>query len=263
MYTWNPQDYARHSKTQETWARELLTQIDLRPDDTVLDIGCGDGRTTAAIARRVPRGSVVGIDLSADMVAHATAQHCPIETNNLRFAQADAAALPFTSEFTVVFSNATLHWLSDQQAAVRGIARALRPEGRAIAQFGGQGNVADVIASFERVANAARWRTITTLGDSPYHFHAATTYETWLREAGMEIHECRLIPKDMTHDDITTFIGWLRTAWHPYTAGVPDELRDAFLQDVATAYLARHPRDNEGRVHVATVRLQFRARKGR
>ncbi len=259
MYTWNPTDYAQHSKSQETLARELLTQIDLRPTDIVLDIGCGDGRTTAAIARRVPQGCAIGIDLSADMIAHATTQHS--QTNNLRFTQADAAALPFTSEFTVVFSNAALHWLPNQRAAVRGIARALRPQGRAIAQFGGQGNVADVIASFEQVANAPRWRTITTLGDSPYTFHKATTYETWLSEAGMEIQECRLIPKDLTHDNIPAFVGWLRTAWHPYTAGVPNEMRDAFLHDVATDYLTRHPPDNQGRVHVATVRLQFRASK--
>ena len=261
MYTWNPKDYAQHSKSQETWARDLISQLDLRPNDAVLDIGCGDGRTTATIAKAIPQGTVVGIDLSADMIAHATSQHCPTQTNNLRFAQADAAALPFTSEFTAVFSNATLHWLADQRAAVQAIAQALRPQGRAIAQCGGQGNVADVIASFEQIANSSRWRTIATLGDSPYHFHAATTYETWLQEAGLEIQECRLIPKDMTHDDVPTFVGWLRTAWHPYTAGVPNELRAAFLQDVATHYLGHHPVDNEDRVHVATVRLQFRARK--
>jgi trans-aconitate 2-methyltransferase len=261
MYAWNPRDYAQHSKTQEILARELLTQIDLRPDDTVLDIGCGDGRTTADIARSVPNGSVVGIDLSADMVAYATTQHCPSKTHNLRFARADAAALPFTSEFSVVFSNASLHWVCDQRAAVQGIARALRPGGRAIAQLGGQGNVADVIASFERVAEAPRWHAIATLGDMPYHFHSATSYATWLDEAGMEIQECRLLPMDLAHDNVPAFIGWLRTAWHPYTAGVPGELREAFLQDVATDYLGRHPRDHAGQVHVAMVRLQFRAQK--
>ena len=74
MYTWNPQDYAKHSSIQEAWARELLAQIDLQPDDAVLDIGCGDGRTTAVIAKSVPNGRVVGVDLSADMVSHATTQ---------------------------------------------------------------------------------------------------------------------------------------------------------------------------------------------
>jgi trans-aconitate 2-methyltransferase len=268
MYTWNPQDYANHSRAQESWARELLTQIDLRPDDTVLDIGSGDGRITAAIAQRVPRGSVLGVDLSSDMIAHATAEHCHPPVTNLRFAQADAAALPFVAEFSVVFSNATLHWLPDQSAAIQGISRALRPGGRVIAQCGGQGNVAAVIAAFEHVANSPRWRAITTPGEVPgramgqsYRFHAATTYEGWLREAGLEIQECRLIPKDMTHDNFATFVGWLRSAWHPYTAGVPLEVRDAFIDDTAREYLARHPQDDQGRIHVATVRLQLRARK--
>jgi trans-aconitate 2-methyltransferase len=261
MYKWNPHDYAQYSRSQEAWARELLAQIDLRSDDVVLDIGCGDGRTTAAIANSVPNGSVVGVDLSADMVTHATTQHCRPPINNLRFAQADAAALPFAAEFSVVFSNAALHWVPNQRAAVHGIARALRPGGRLIAQMGGQGNVAEVIAAFEHVARAPRWRNVAAPGDSPYRFHAPADYESWLQESGMEVQECRLIPKDMVHEDSSTFIGWLRTAWHPYTAGVPLELRDSFLHDTAGHYMASHLPDGQGRVHVSTVRLQARARK--
>ena len=261
MYTWNPRDYAQHSRGQEMWARELLTQIDLRPDDSVLDVGCGDGRITVAIAASVPEGRIVGVDVSGEMIAHASAQHCHPTTNNLRFAQADAASLPFDSEFSVVFSNAVLHWVQDQRAAVRGIARALRPGGRFIAQCGGQGNVAAVIATFERVAASPRWRAICSPGEIPYRFHAAESYRRWLEEAGMEVQECRLIPKDMVHENAGAFLGWLRTAWHPYTAGVPLELRDAFLEETAHHYMAAFPQDADGRVHVATVRLQVCARK--
>ena len=262
MYTWNPRDYAKHSRGQESWARELLTLIDLQPDDTVLDIGCGDGRISASIAKSVPRGRVVGVDLSADMVAHATAQYCQPPLDNLRFEQADAAALTFESEFSVVFSNAALHWVQDQRAAVQGIKRALRPGGRFVAQFGGHGNVADVIAAFDHVANSPQWaRCMLPADGSPYRFHTAETYENWLKEAGMEIQECRLVPKDMVHDNFSTFVGWLRTAWHPYTSGVPVELLDGFLEETARNYLAAHPPDEEDRVHVATVRLQVRARR--
>jgi trans-aconitate 2-methyltransferase len=261
MYTWNPRDYAQHSRGQEAWAQELLALLHLRPNDVVLDIGCGDGRTTRAIAKRVPEGRVVGVDLSAEMVAHAAAEHCHPPINNLRFAQADAAALPFTSEFSAVFSNATLHWVPDQRAAVHGIARALQPDGRVVAQFGGQGNVAEVIAAFEHVSGGPRWRSLAVPGELPYRFHSATTYESWLREAGFDIQECRLIPKDMVHQDTAAFIGWLRTAWHPYTAGVPLELRDAFLEETARHYLSGHPPDAQGHVHAASVRLQVRARK--
>jgi trans-aconitate 2-methyltransferase len=261
MYTWNPKDYAKNSRGQELWARELLALVDLRSDDMVLDIGCGDGRTTAGIAQNVPAGRVVGVDLSADMIAHATAQHCPAPTNNLRFAQADAAALPFTSEFSVVFSNATLHWVPDQHAAVKGIARALRSGGRFVAQFGGKGNVADVARAFDQVIAAPRWRDVVKVGQMPYTFNDASVYEGWLREAGFVVKECRLIPKDMPHDDLNAFIGWLRTAWHPYTAGVPVELRDAFLEETAGTYLRAVPLDSQGRVHVGAVRLQIQATK--
>ncbi len=261
MYTWNPQDYAKHSSIQEAWARELLAQIDLQPDDAVLDIGCGDGRTTAVIAKSVPNGRVVGVDLSADMVSHAATQHCRPPVDNLRFAQADAAALPFTAEFSVVFSNATLHWVPDQRAAVHGIARALRPGGRLIAQMGGHGNVSEVISAFEHVAGSPRWRDVVKQGELPYRFHVPASYEGWLVESGMEIQECCLIPKDMVHQDPDIFLGWLRTAWHPYTAGAPLEVRDAFLQDTARHYIAGHPQDDQGRVHVSTIRLQVRARK--
>jgi trans-aconitate 2-methyltransferase len=227
----------------------------------VLDIGCGDGRITATLAKSVPQGSVVGVDLSADMIAHASRQHSLTPHNNLRFQQADAAALPFDSEFSVVFSNATLHWVADQRAAVQSIARALRPGGQFVAQMGGQGNFAEVIATFEHVARTQRWRDIVRFGEIPYHFGIPGEYESWLRDYGLEILECRLISKDMAHENLTAFIGWLRTAWHPYTSSVPLELRDAFLENVGTHHAASHAPDEQGRLHIDALRLQVRASK--
>lgn len=261
MYKWNPQDYAQNSRGQEVWARELISLIDLHPYDVVLDVGCGDGRITASIADQAPRGSVVGVDLSADMVAHASRQHGKTSHGNLRFQQADAAALPFVSEFSVVFSNATLHWVPDQRAAVQGIARALRPGGRFIAQMGGHGNFANLVATFEHLARAPRWREVVRYGEIPYRFSHPTDYESWLRENGFAVLECRLVSKDMVHQDRAAFIGWLRTAWHPYTSGVPLELRDAFLEEVAAQHAVAQPPDEQGRFHIEASRLQVRAQK--
>jgi len=90
MYRWNAEDYSKHSAGQEQWARELIGQAGLMPDDRVLDVGCGDGRHTAAIASLVPAGTVLGVDLSPDMVRHA-ADHFPASSYpNLGFAQRDA-----------------------------------------------------------------------------------------------------------------------------------------------------------------------------
>ena len=66
QFTWDPEDYERHSAQQERWARELVAKLQLAGDETVLDIGCGDGKVTAEIASRVPEGRVLGIDSSTE-----------------------------------------------------------------------------------------------------------------------------------------------------------------------------------------------------
>jgi len=262
MYTWNADDYARHSQGQENWAKELLPLLELRPDDVVLDIGCGDGRNTAAIAEQVPQGRVVGVDLSADMVAFARERfEKPATPPNVSFMQASAAALPFDAEFTAVFSNATLHWVLDQHAAIAGIARALKPGGRFLAQFGGKGNGAGIIAAFEEVGARPRWIDVSQLSPNNFAFNSAEDYTRWLLAAGLEVIDARLIPKTMSHAGREALIGWLRSAWHPYTGLIPEASRTAFIDEVADAYLQARPPAADGKILVDMVRLQAQARK--
>ena len=261
MFTWNPQDYARNSSCQEILARELLALADIRQDDVVLDVGCGDGRTTAAIAATAASGRAVGVDLSADMIAHASKQHCASHSN-LTFQQADAAHLSFESQFSLVFSSATLHWVPDQRAVVQGIARALVDGGRVIAQMGGSpGNGTEVAVAFDEVAATSRWRGLLRPFVNAYYFREPADYAGWLGEAGMEIQECRLIPKVITYSGREAFTGWLRTAWHPYASRAEPELREAFIGDAVARYLATHPEDAEGQIGVKMARLQVRASK--
>ncbi len=65
-YTWDAEDYASNSAVQFAWARELLDKLELRGDEGLLDIGCGDGKVSAAIGARLPAGSVHGVDSSAE-----------------------------------------------------------------------------------------------------------------------------------------------------------------------------------------------------
>ncbi|MGH8149118.1 MAG: class I SAM-dependent methyltransferase [Steroidobacteraceae bacterium] len=261
MYEWNAEDYARHSRGQEVWARELLSSLELRPDDCVLDIGSGDGRITNAIAERVPQGRVVGVDSSADMVRHARAEFAGGRQRNLTFMQADASALPFDSEFSVIYSSATLHWVLDHRPVIAGIAHALRPGGRLVAQMGGFGCAATVIAAFDEVAREPPWSAALESFTPRYGFHRPDDYERWLTEAGFAVSESRLIPKDMVHRDREALVGWIRTAWHPYTNAVAAPRRARFIEEVAGRYLAAHPPDASGAVHVPMVRLQVRAKR--
>jgi trans-aconitate methyltransferase len=87
---WNPAEYAAHSAVQQSWAREILGGLDLAGDERVLDLGCGDGKVTAEIARAVPKGFVLGTDISAEMIAFAQRTFPAAEYPNLRFQVGDA-----------------------------------------------------------------------------------------------------------------------------------------------------------------------------
>ncbi len=58
---WNAEDYARHASAQRQWADELIAKLALKGDETILDVGCGDGKISAGLAQTVPGGSVVGM----------------------------------------------------------------------------------------------------------------------------------------------------------------------------------------------------------
>ena len=122
----------------------ILARLDLNGHERILDIGCGDGRITAEVARCVPQGIVVGLDSSAEMVAFAQRDSASEDLPNLRFQQGEAQSLDFHEQFDRVISFACLHWVIDHRPVLAGIRRALRPHGRVMLQFGGKGNAAQM-----------------------------------------------------------------------------------------------------------------------
>ena len=66
---WDAEAYDRVSDLQLAWGREVLDRLPLEGDETVLDASCGTGRVTEVLLERVPRGRVLAVDASAEMVA--------------------------------------------------------------------------------------------------------------------------------------------------------------------------------------------------
>jgi len=261
MVTWDAQDYARNSGAQHRWARELIDKLDLCGSERVMDLGCGDGKVSADIARLVPNGEVVGVDKSEGMVRFASASFPRDEWQNLSFVHGDASQLAFCDEFDVVFSNATLHWIMDHLPVLRGITRALKPGGRVLLQMGGRGNAAAVQAVLDEVCTTSRWNSYFTGFTHSYGFYGPEEYACWLPKAGLRSIRSELIPKDMAQQGKEGLAGWMRTTWQPYTQRVPEDLRDEFVREAVDRYLRDWPPDTGGNVHVQMVRLEVQAVK--
>jgi ubiquinone/menaquinone biosynthesis C-methylase UbiE len=103
----------------------------LRPDARALDAGCGAGRELQRIARLVPQGEVVGVDLAAGMVNAAWRSARAHGLDNCAFVQSDVGDLPaeFDDGFDVVYSSLAHHHYPDPAQATSAILRVLRPGG--------------------------------------------------------------------------------------------------------------------------------------
>lgn len=259
---WNAAAYAANSAVQQGWARELIARLQLRGDEHVLDVGCGDGKVTAEIARAVPGGRVLGTDASPDMIAFARKTFPASSRPNLRFQICDARQLEAVGRgFDLVFSNAALHWVDDHEAILRGAAAVLKAGGRLVVSCGGQGNAQDVFLALRPEMRRERWRGYFRNMPAPYFFYTPADYRKWLPKAGFQTLALKLAPKDATYAGPEEFAAWIRTTWLPYVQRVPDDLREEFIAAATRRYLAKHPPDAEGRVHVRMVRLEIAAEK--
>jgi SAM-dependent methyltransferase len=123
--------YADHYEQVSTrhWER-LVHTIDLAPEASVVDVGCGTGRSTRDLARLVTRGDVLGIDLSSSMLEHARALAHSEGLTNIRFERADAEVHPFPAgSFDAAVSVFGAMFFGNTAAAFANICTGLKPGG--------------------------------------------------------------------------------------------------------------------------------------
>lgn len=260
-YDWNPSDYAKNSTNQFTWAKELIPKLKLKGDEALLDIGCGDGKITAELADALPRGKVIGIDSSKDMIRLANKSFPRQDYPNLSFQVMDALELNFKNEFDIAFSNAALHWIPDQRSVLKGIKLSLKVGGRLLFQMAGKGNAKDILCIIDELATLQLWSKYFADMKFPYGFFSSEEYEKFLQEAYLIPIHLALFPRDMTFPNSEGLKGWVRTTWLPYTQRIPKEMRDGFVEEIANRYLTAHPVDEAGTIHLAMMRLEVEAIK--
>jgi len=192
---WNAAEYdAKHAFVYEK-AKGLVELLAPKAGERILDLGCGTGALTAEIAGR--GAEVLGVDRSEEMIAQARKKFPA-----LRFEVMDARELRFNTDkadkasaagFDAVFSNAVLHWIPEAEEVIAGVARALKPGGRFVAEFGGKGNIQKLVAAFHGALAALEMRPPDEVG--PWFYPSVAEYAGMLEKHGLEVREASLFDR--------------------------------------------------------------------
>ncbi len=222
---WDASTYDRIADPMTRWGATVLERLELAGTETVLDAGCGSGRVTEMLLERLPGGHVIGLDASPAMIAEARerlgrfGERVELMVANL------LDPLPIAGSVDAILSTATFHWVPDHDRLFENLAAVLRSDGRLVAQSGGAGNVAAVLAAADAVA-----------GPFPpmWVFPTPEEERKRLEAAGFVDVQAWLQPEPTPIDRGEAMETYLRTiVLRPHLTTMRPERHDEFVREVA------------------------------
>jgi len=208
---WNAASYHRVANPHVDWGQAVLERLPLRGDETVIDAGCGTGRLTALLLERLPRGRVIAIDGSRNMLDEAYAHLEPRFAGRVTYVQSDLLALDLQEDADVVFSTATFHWVPDHPALFARLYAALKPGGWLVAQCGGGPNIAAVANRALALLRQDPFAERVGPWDGPWTFAGPQDTVARLGSAGFMHPTAELVHAPVVMDDEAAYREFLAT----------------------------------------------------
>lgn len=192
---------------------ELVDRLALSGDETVLDAGCGTGQVTERLLERCAR--VIALDGSADMLAVARER---LGDERVTYVHADLERPLPIEPVDGIISTSTFHWVTDHDALFRHLAAALRPGGFLSAEFGGEGNIASVMAILRELGYE----------EDTWRFKGVEDTLARMAAAGFTDCSARLVPRPERVDDLRHYLRTVVLGAHVQAHG------DHVVEEVAT-----------------------------
>lgn len=257
-FEFDGEKYKRASEQQKAWGKRLIAELQFRGDEKILDLGCGDGVLAAELAKFVPDGFVLGIDASENMIETARKDHAGA---NVRFELFDINTIDFESEFDLVFSNATLHWIKDHGKLLKDVFKALKDKGTARLQFAGDGNCSNLIRILRETMLAEEYVSCFREFDWPWYMPAVDEYRALLDEVAFTEKKVWSENADTNFVSAEAMTKWIdQPSLVPFLGGIAGKDRQRF-RDAVVGRMIKETLQSDGTYFETFRRINALARK--
>lgn len=254
-HVWQAEKYHENSSVQQSAANGLIDRLKLQGTESVLDVGCGDGKLTASI-NKLTQGRVLGIDKSPEMIAFASKTFAQ---EKLSFVEQDAACINYPQEFDVIFSSFALQWVPDQQAFFSRAHTSLKDNGR-LALTIPLSISTPLEESIEDVIARPEWAPYFKDFVKGWNFHPAERFEQLLGDNDFTTTHFAKVMQEKTFSSRQALENYI-IQWFSYAKAVPTELKDAFFQQIMDGYFQREPMNADDTARFAFARVDILAEK--
>jgi trans-aconitate methyltransferase len=207
---WDAEKYDEVKSPQVDAGNELITMAKVRDTDSILDIGCGTGKLTVALARLASKGFVTGIDSSHEMLEKAGTVSG--ELQNIRLMNMHAQSMDFSETFDLIFSNSALQWIKEQRKVVGLMHKSLKKGGRIACQLPAQNFCREFFDYADKAIAVLGFEKYYKVWRSPWHFPDKEEYEHLLKDAGFQKVEVFYRDYQIVFDSINGVIQWWASA---------------------------------------------------
>lgn len=253
--TWNPNQYLKFAGARVRPALDLLGRVDLDGPSLIYDLGCGPGHVTRALAERWPEARVIGVDHSAEMLAHAADAYPEGE-----WIRGDIADWQPAAPADLIYANAALHWLDDHPTLLPRLLEGLAPGGALAVQMPrnhpepSHTGIADTVADGPWTARLAPLLRPFPVHEPPIYYDILAPHA-----ARLELWETTYVQPMQGADPIAE---WTRgSALKPFLDALDGAERDRFYAAYAARMRAAYPRRADGTTLFPFRRLFFVARR--
>jgi trans-aconitate methyltransferase len=249
--------YQKASAHQKEWGNKIIAEFELKGNEHILDLGCGDGVLTAQLATLVPDGFVMGIDSSRSMIE--TAQD--LATSNLAFRVQDINELDFENQFDLVFSNATLHWVKDHRLLLKNVLRCLTDGGYLRFNFAAEGNCSHFIKIAKEAMARAEYAERFSSFEWPWYMPDVKTYESLVLQSSFKEVEVWGENADRYFPDVDAMVKWVEQPSLVPLLAILSESEKPKFRDYVVKRMIEVTLQSDGTCFETFRRINVRARK--